>query len=166
MVAKEITARVGNSVIVMGVFTQVKLAKSIIRARYNITDEDIIVNDAVIDKLVISDETGKAVIYDLDEVSRMKCEYKLTETGRAECERYICELRAKRKEILDAGKDTANEIADIWTPEALLEYLTSFPVDYDGCVWDSFAVTDNYDADSPLLLSLGKDFIPVQKEVV
>lgn len=36
-------------------------------------------------------------------------EYKLTERGRKECERYIAELKAKRKEILDAGTDTADE---------------------------------------------------------
>ena len=36
-------------------------------------------------------------------------EYILTEKGRKECEIFISELKAKRKEILDAGIDTADE---------------------------------------------------------
>lgn len=35
-------------------------------------------------------------------------EYKLTEQGRAKCGQYIRELKAKRKEILDAEMDTAD----------------------------------------------------------
>ena len=34
--------------------------------------------------------------------------YKLTERGIKECERFIAECIAKRKEIIDAGIDTAD----------------------------------------------------------
>ena len=52
-------------------------------------------------------------------------EYILTEKGRKECEIFISELKAKRKEILDAGIDTADETFVDYTPEELFEDLNS-----------------------------------------
>lgn len=59
-------------------------------------------------------------------------EYILTEKGRKECEIFIAELKAKRKEILDAGIDTANETFVDYTPEELFDDLLDFGIDEDG----------------------------------
>lgn len=86
--------------------------------------------------------------------------YKLTKEGLKKTNNYILELKAKRKEILDAGKDTADfglpTVEDIvsdmnWSVqdfgEGYLEYI------------NNWGVTDNYDADLPLGLVIGQDFI-------
>ena len=83
--------------------------------------------------------------------------FKLTEYGRKAVEGYISELVAKRKEILDAGKDTANdtklpEVEDIETDL----FFTS--IDDSGEYYNGWPVTDNYDADLPILLKIGRDF--------
>ena len=86
----------------------------------------------------------------------VECE--LTPQGLAEVERYIVELKAKRKEILDADKDTAYDtpipsvediISDIeWAfDEELMEYC------------NSWGATDSYDADWPLHLVFGEDIV-------
>lgn len=80
---------------------------------------------------------------------------KLTQTGECKVKFYIKNLEAKRKEILDAGKDTTDEtklptikdiIADIETFEENGEYL------------NNWGVTDNYDSDFPLWLERGEDY--------
>lgn len=80
---------------------------------------------------------------------------KLTQTGKHKVKFYIKTLELKRKEILDAGKDTADEtklptiediIADIETFEENEEYL------------NNWGVTDNYDNDFPLWLERGEDY--------
>lgn len=80
---------------------------------------------------------------------------KLTQTGERKVKFYIKTLELKRKEILDAGKDTANEtklptiediIADIETFEENGEYL------------NNWGVTDNYDNDFSLWLERGEDY--------
>ena len=86
--------------------------------------------------------------------------YKLTETGRQEAERYIEELKAKRKEILDAKKDTADEttLPTIEDIEADIDFMD---IDDDNAYYNNWGVTDHYDADAPIGLMLGKDFIEV-----
>ncbi len=86
----------------------------------------------------------------------IKCH--LTKTGREKAEAYIKELNAKRKEILDAGLDTADytPIPDIRAIEddiswecTGLEYK-----EYLNC----FGATDNKNADYPLCLQVEEDF--------
>lgn len=83
----------------------------------------------------------------------------LTEHGLTTVTGYIKELRAKRKEILDAGKDTAEDttiptlndiISDIewFFDEDLMEYC------------NNWGVTDNYNADWPLRLEFREDITP------
>lgn len=80
---------------------------------------------------------------------------KLTKTGERKVKFYIKTLELKRKEILDADKDTANEtklptikdiIADVEAFEENGEYL------------NNWGVTDNYDSDFPLWLERGEDY--------
>lgn len=80
----------------------------------------------------------------------------LTLEGERKVEAYICELYAKRKEILDAGKDTADdtEIPDI---NDIISDIEIF-VDKNGDYYNDWGVTDNYNSDHPLSLSEGIDF--------
>lgn len=87
--------------------------------------------------------------------------YKLTDEGRKECEIFINELKAKRKEILDAGIDTADETFVDYTPEELFEDLLAFGIDEDGEIYNGYGVTDHYDADRTFGLKLGVDFVEV-----
>ena len=84
-------------------------------------------------------------------------DYKLTDKGRAECEWYIRELQAKRKEILDARLDTAEETV-IPTVEDIESDIAFTGLDEEGSYYNSWGVTDTYDADAPLSLQLGVDF--------
>lgn len=84
----------------------------------------------------------------------------LTENGLQQVNAYIRELWAKRIEILDAKKDTADDteiatVADILSDideetteevDGVLEYINGWPV------------TDRYEADYCLRLEYGKDF--------
>lgn len=85
----------------------------------------------------------------------------LTEEGLQHVNFYINELWAKRIELLDAQKDTADDaeiatVADILSDideetteevDGVLEYINGWPV------------TDNYEADYVLRLEYGKDFV-------
>ena len=82
--------------------------------------------------------------------------YVFTDTGRKNAENYIAELKAKRKEILDAGLDTAED-THIPTPEDILDDVNSFDVDEEGEYYNGWGVTDHYDSDYPLSLQLGAD---------
>lgn len=83
--------------------------------------------------------------------------YKLTDKGIRECERFIAECNAKRKEILDAGKDTAYE-TNIPTVEDIEDDINVFGVDEEGDYFNSWGVTDNYSSDSPITLTIGSHF--------
>ena len=91
-------------------------------------------------------------------------EYILTEKGRKECEIFISELKAKRKEILDAGIDTADGTFVDYTPEELFEDLLDFGIDEDGEIYNGYGVTDHYDADRAFGLKFGEDFIEVKNQ--
>ena len=54
--------------------------------------------------------------------------YKLTDKGIKECERFIAECNLKRKEILDAGKDTVED-TNIPTIEDIESDINVFGVD-------------------------------------
>lgn len=88
-------------------------------------------------------------------------EYRLTKTGHQKCHNYISELKAKQKEILDAGLDTAEETFVDYTPEWIFADLLDFGIDEDGDIYNGYGVTDHYDSDYPLCLSLGEDFTEV-----
>lgn len=88
-------------------------------------------------------------------------EWKLTKEGKMIVSSYIKDMKAKRKEILDARKDTAD---DTFLPDE--EYIVTdlnYSVDLDepeGFVYSSsWGVTDNYEADGPITLVLGQDFV-------
>lgn len=88
--------------------------------------------------------------------------YVLTEKGKENVRSYIRELEAKRKEILDAGKDTADETT-IPTAEDILSDVSFMGINWgdpDGpCYYNGWRVTDNHEADAPILLKLGRDLI-------
>ena len=82
--------------------------------------------------------------------------YELTELGKTMVRRYIVECTAKRKEILDAGKDTGEE-TKLPTEEDILDDINyMFGLDDEGEYYNSWAVTDNYDSDYPLVLKFGE----------
>ena len=83
--------------------------------------------------------------------------FALTKTGRRHVNDYIHQLQAKRKEILDAKKDTADETT-IVTAKEIEEDINFIGIDSDGEYVNGFGVTDNYDADYPILLKIGRDF--------
>lgn len=82
--------------------------------------------------------------------------YRLTDKGMRNIEMYIAELQAKRKEILDAGKDTADE-TNLPTVSDIFIDAMDFGFDENGDAYNGWGVTDNYDADRPVLLKLGRD---------
>ena len=83
---------------------------------------------------------------------------KLTSKGTAKVNKYIRELEAKRKEILDAGKDTTDE-TELPTVEDIISDIEFIGLDKDGEYINNWGVTDNYDGDSALCLKKGEDFI-------
>lgn len=88
--------------------------------------------------------------------------YVLTEKGKENVKRYIRELEAKRKDILDAGKDSADETT-IPTEEDILSDVSLMGINWDDpdgpCYYNGWGVTDNHEADAPILLKLGRDLI-------
>ena len=83
-------------------------------------------------------------------------ELEYTEKGREKVKAYIKELEAKRKEILDAGKDTADDTY-IPTLEDILDDASYWFVVEHGEYCNNWGVTDNYDADNAICLILGED---------
>lgn len=89
-------------------------------------------------------------------------EYILTEKGREKVTWFIKECAAKRKEILDAGIDTADD-TNLPTEEAIVSDLNyGEGVDEDGDYYNSWGVTDNYAYDLTLGMSIDEDFVAVK----
>ncbi len=105
---------------------------------------------------IIEDANGFGLITVLNPLDG-DVQFKLTDTGKKHARDYIRELNAKRKEILDAGKDSADE-TDIPTVEEIEKDINFVGIDEDGEYVNGWGVTDNYDADGPLLLKIGRDF--------
>jgi hypothetical protein len=84
-------------------------------------------------------------------------EYKLTEQGKETCEWYIKDLKARRKDILDAGIDTVHD-TKIPSIEEIDDDVNSEILEEDS-YYGVWGVTDHYDAEHPLILTLGEDFI-------
>lgn len=70
--------------------------------------------------------------------------YIFTPSGRVRTVRYIRELELKRKEILDAGKDTAEE-TNIPTLDDILSDIEAFGLNIYREYINGWGVTDNYD---------------------
>ena len=66
---------------------------------------------------------------------------------------FISECAAKRKEILDACKDTAEDTA-LPDVDALADDAVSIGADEDGLCYNCWGVTDNYDSDYPFVCRL------------
>lgn len=76
----------------------------------------------------------------------------LTKKGEEAVRTFIQECEAKRKEILDAGLDTADETT-LPTVEDIQNDIMSFPLE-NGCYYNCWGVTDHYDSD---VLNLEQD---------
>lgn len=78
-----------------------------------------------------------------------------TKKGKIKVDIFIAELKAKRKEILDAGKDRADETV---IPDAadILDDI-EWSVDENGEYCTIWGCTDN--ADLPIFLKACEDFI-------
>ncbi len=85
---------------------------------------------------------------------------KLTERGIKAAQNYISNLQTKRKEILDAGLDTAEDTI-LPTVSDIEADVNFFETNEEGDYYNSWGVTDNYDADNPLSLVLGKDIVKI-----
>ena len=79
----------------------------------------------------------------------------LTKIGERKVKEYLEELKAKRKEILDARLDTAEYIT-IPTVEDIKSDI--YYSDDSNQYIESWAVTDNYDADLPIWLEENIDY--------
>ena len=88
--------------------------------------------------------------------NRKATTYRLTDVGREEVQRFIRECEEKRKEILDAGKDTAEETT-LPTEEDVVADVNLQGIDPDGDYFNAWAVTDHYDSDTVLGLHIHKD---------
>ena len=84
--------------------------------------------------------------------------YVLTERGKKKAATYISEMEVKRKKILEAELDTANETT-IPSIEGIESDINAYDLDDDGEYFNSWGVTDKYNADYPLLLRLGDDIM-------
>ena len=87
--------------------------------------------------------------------------YILTRKGEEIVAQFIKECEAKRKEILDAGLDTADETTLPTKKDILSDLNNGCGVDEDGDYFNSWGVTDNYESDYPIGLTLGNDFMNV-----
>jgi hypothetical protein len=84
--------------------------------------------------------------------------YILTKSGENKIEQFIAECTEKRKEILDSKLDTADN-TDLPTKEDIMDDLDFMGIDSDGEYYNYFGVTDFYDSDRPISLTLDVDFV-------
>ena len=83
----------------------------------------------------------------------------LTPQGKEHVQIYIEGLKAKRKEILNAKKDTAYNTNLPNENNILSDMSLVIEESDDGNYLNNWEVTDNYDGDYPLFLESEKDFI-------
>lgn len=83
----------------------------------------------------------------------MRENVKYTDSFVIAAEQYIHELAIARKEIIDSGKDTADD-TDLPDVDALADDALFFGVDEDGLCYNNWAVTDNYYYNYPFVCRL------------
>ena len=83
--------------------------------------------------------------------------YIYTEVGQRLVDLFINELHAKRKEIVDAGLDTADD-TPIPSKADVLSEIDEF-IDEEGEYINGWGVTDSPDYNIMLSLSKGQDFV-------
>lgn len=84
--------------------------------------------------------------------------YVFTVNGYRTAKRFIAECEAKRKEILDAGIDTADE-TELPTTQCILDDVNeSVGLDEDNEYYNCWGITDHYNS-YPLSLTVGEDLI-------
>lgn len=84
--------------------------------------------------------------------------YVFTINGYRTVKRFIAECAAKRKEVLDAGIDTADETELPTTQDILDDVNTGVGLDEENEYFDSWGITDHYNS-HPLSLFVGEDII-------
>lgn len=88
--------------------------------------------------------------------------YVFTVNGYRTAKRFIAECEAKRKEILDAGIDTADE-TDLPTAQDILDDINvGVGLDEENEYFDSWGITDHYNS-HPLSLVVGEDIVLVDE---
>lgn len=90
-----------------------------------------------------------------DFIGRKHNMYKLTKHGKEVVKHFIKECNAKKKEILDAELDKAED-TNIPTIEDIESDIDAF-IDEDGEYYNCWGITDNYSS-FPLCLKDGIDF--------
>ena len=84
--------------------------------------------------------------------------YTYTPKGRLRVYHFIRECEVKRKEVLDAGIDTADETELPTAQDILDDVNTGVGLDEENEYFDSFGITDHYSSYS-LSLVVGEDLI-------
>lgn len=84
--------------------------------------------------------------------------YTYTPKGRLRVYHFIRECEVKRKEILDAGIDTADETELPTAQDILDDVNTGVGLDEENEYFDSWGITDHYSSYS-LSLVVGEDII-------
>lgn len=84
--------------------------------------------------------------------------YTYTPMGRLKACHFVRVCEVKRKEILDAGIDTADETELPTTQDILDDVNTGVGLDEENEYFDSWGITDHYNS-HPLSLVVGEDII-------
>lgn len=84
--------------------------------------------------------------------------YVFTVSGYRTAKRFIAECAAKRKEILDAGIDTADETELPTAQDILDDVNVGVGLDEGNEYFDSWGITDHYSS-HPLSLVVGEDLV-------
>lgn len=84
--------------------------------------------------------------------------YVFTVNGYRTAKRFIAECAAKRKEILDAGIDTADETELPTAQDILDDVNVGVGLDEGNEYFDSWGITDHYSS-HPLSLVVGEDLV-------
>ena len=84
--------------------------------------------------------------------------YVFTVNGYRTAKRFIAECIAKRKEILEAGIDTADETELPTTQDILDDVNEGVGLDEDNEYYNCWGVTDHYNF-CPLSLTVGKELV-------
>ena len=87
-----------------------------------------------------------------------KFRFAFTENGLKNAQTFIRECNAKRKEVLDAQLDTAEDTSLPTEGDILCDLYDNFDSE-DGFYVNGWGVTDSCDYDLPLSMEIGRDFV-------